>query len=545
MKALLEKEVNRLKNINIKIQQNKPEDKLLSFDRSIESRKKDLVEEIHSLCNEGKFKNTRTDLTKLYSINNQILNIVSNERIILKTNRVLDKRFLGILKQDVVDNKRANKIIEGLIDLVPSIQGEIQQYLNMGIIGLNDVRLMLEQIEGINLIEIETISLILSELEELQSNLKRQNKIINNLKGSFLKKMKFFGKKQSIKDQYKELFMLVGREFLFHNRFLRNIGYHNKLVIREDNYFKEIDWLEEIQIHLVDDISLLLEQTDKPKLIVPSGNLVVFSCSKKEALQIIKDREIRSNNTFQLHSTKATVAFVPQSLNYIPFDINKVNDKLSYAFVFALEEVTKNNFFFFKDTNKDLLKIVGKNSVQKEIENQLYRFSEFTLTINKQFGHLLEKYGNINKKEKNDLSKEYAKNLIKEMKEKNSLIYSTLVEIVSPDELSEINALQLIKLIKKAKKYYRKIINNMDGFFKTDIKLDIQGGFFAAPASEVLTWEKRFKESGFRPNTLYYKTKQEIVDVDSIKVNPGLKELPKFKLLLAKETDFNNILKSL
>lgn len=537
MGILAKKEVSSLKKLDLKIQKNNPKDRLIDFDTSIETRKKKLAEDIHRLYFAKNYKQTYHKLEEIKKINNRIQKIISNEKNLLKTNKDLDSRFLKTLKKEFIDTKQANKILESLIEVLPDFEKQIQQYLNMGLVGLHDVRLMLDEIEGINVMEIETLSLIFYELKQLSKNLNRQNKTIDLiLEKPFLRVKKLFDKR-SKKQLFTDLFKLFGNEFMLHNKFLRNIGYHNKLVVREDNDFKQVDWLEEVQVHLVDELSMLLNLLEKPKLILPFGNLACFWCSKKEALQIIKDKQIRAENILQLYSMKIKAAFVPTKVDYIGFKINKTDEKLDYAFVFPMKKVLENNFFF--TSSKDFIKVIGRGISDKKIQDQLHRFDEFIITVNKRFEHLLESYEKINSEKRKRLEHEFTKNLISQMKQNKSLIYLSMVELSAEKDLSEISIKKLIKLIEKAKKHYKKLIEQLQGFFQTDFKLDIAYGFFAAPRKEVINWEKNFKKVNYRPDVYYYKSKNEVIDVESIKINPGVTDLPEFNCLPVKDLKDN------
>ena len=144
-------------------------------------------------------------------------------------------------------------------------------------------------------------------------------------------------------------------------------------------------------------------------------------------------------------------------------------------------------------------------------------FDEITDSINTKFNEWVEEAKRINRRFKLSwtqtaeklIKKDFAQRWLKEVatkfKYKGNIAWTVLTTIFEKEELLRMNMSQFTEAVKKSKQFYKRIIDNVEGFVKNaTIQQDISEGILFASRDDVLWWEHYFNKIGYRPNVFYY-----------------------------------------
>jgi hypothetical protein len=532
---------------------------------SLESKKNDLIEELHDsfvLKDIPRIKNT---LDKLVQINIELKKVIEVEMDVLRVQKKLANGELSTVQIDLNSNKKANEIMKKIVDLVPpENRSSIVDYANDGLLGLDRIGDLLDEIKGVDGEVIESSAQIIQELEELSKRIKEQDTLVKKIEHSlsesgFAKKLrKMRHKAFQINEQlFAKLFDSTKKEIEENNKVLKDAGYYTSYIDSDKKDVFQVQWLEKKEVELSKKISLLTNQFIIPSVVFPSGNFAGFGCGKRDAMKIIKQGFVGEDEILITNRKEFVVAYQSTSLGFLEYGVNKIEQRgisKGVGFIFPLENVLKSKYFVLNESSAFVFdkpygddfesKVLAKSDdfdvVIKNIKEKQQEWIEEAKAVNKRFRV------NWNDTAQHVIEKDFAKRWFREvvpMYPKN-LAVLIMITIFKEEDIVEMNQKQLIDAVGKSKRFFHDTVGSIKRFLdNAGVRQSVSDGIFFAPSSESMFWENYFMSVGTRPHVMYYNeeslTDGVIRNWERCKANKNNASFPKTKAvkIFEKETD--------
>ncbi|MFH1398714.1 MAG: hypothetical protein ABIG95_01225 [Candidatus Woesearchaeota archaeon] len=456
-------------------------------------------------------------LEKLEKANTRLLAVLDNEKDRAKVNQRFGRGELASIKSDVSQNDRANKIIEGIIRVVPTEEfQDLKHYLGMGSLGLAEIRETLGGLENTDGERLENIGLILHELAELEKNVREQQGLVAKIKRQIwwnAKKIPFMHAKFNF-DAVNNLLRLLKQESEEQNALLREFGYRSSLLAKEKGELHQIAWLEDKQIAVSHTLSLLVNQFLVPSLLFPSGNYATYLCSESEALRIVRNGLIGEEEILPVNKRKFKLAYQSVDLYFIKYSVNSAPSKSEVGFVFPFESVITKRFCLH--LQNDMLVVGSTADISGELAKRIGDFDELVKDVDSRFANWIEEAKSVNKRFREnwnqtarkvietDFTKRWLKQAAVEFELKGNIGINVLKAVFDNAEIERMDRGKLRDAINRSKGFYEKSLKDTEAFLgASKFTLNIGEGVLFLPRSNVLMWESYFEKVG-RPNIYYY-----------------------------------------
>lgn len=468
---------------------------------------------------------TFESLSNLQEINVLLLKIINAEQNKKSVKFAVQKRKIKFTKAELSSTVLANKILKGLSLAFPSDSDPtIRTFLEEGGAGISILKKHLADIEGLDIEGLEKLGLIFNELNELKKTIHAQSRVIRRAKrkysGSVLESLLSYFDRSSETDLILQLSALTKKEFETHNTILRK-AYRELPVIDEKNKLASVIWLEKRAIALSEDLLLILNKYEIPKIKFPSRNFALYNCSVSNALYIVNEVAITRGSTFpsQRNFILGGIVF---GLECLPFALNRVSRRFvekdnEVGFMFPLENLMRHHFFVIDFSKKDFFICSASESdismLKQYIKDFDYLLSNTESSYNrwvKEMAELERKFRKkFGKKGISLIQKGFVKRWVKEalpdFRVKGHRAYDIMLSIFDEEELLRMNLQEFKSAIAKTKKLCQEALFVEEELSKKSLnRVYIGKSLFLAPESKVLFWERNFKKLQNRPNVFYY-----------------------------------------
>ncbi|MBN1386327.1 hypothetical protein JW968_05135 [Candidatus Woesearchaeota archaeon] len=546
---ILEHEKGKLQSIQTDEQRTKSMIEGSKLSQSLEKTKEQLINNARQAVNEGNTESLSMIFDLLIKLNNAVLGIVQKEKGFEAAKQANSKSNFSIEGLEIEDNKKSDKIYQGILEMVKQ-DPDLGRYIEEGRQNLEQINQLLAQEKGVLEDEIKQIAVALNELDQLEKNLKEQNRWLEKaFRKRFLGKTEF-DPKANHNEITNNVSALFAQEVVENNNILRQIyaGTPRKEISQR------IKWLEDKEMQIEGDINLLFKQFLIPKMEFPSGNYLTLTCSVPMAMDSIKNREIESRST-NTGTERFRVGSMQMDLRYFAFKLNtlqitSITQDNQTAFLFPLENVMRNSYFVHIPSLNELrVYLTPENDEQliMQIRKDITLFDKIIKDIDdvslewfreaKKLNVDFKVEWNVEAKNiiRQDFTKRYINEQFDILRDKEHSLFDAIDFMTDEEWLSSISDAQkaevligkyepqkikprdfreqLLRLSKaefiqaviKAKQFYAKLLQDAVDFLKSrNTMQSTNSGIFVAPKSKVLFWEKFFERAGNRPNVFYY-----------------------------------------
>jgi len=530
---------------------------------SIEETKARLLNALTHLHGSEDIKAIKKACIILKTINSITSKIILDKKEKIQLLNSIETEKNNLDKLDIDSDKKANQAINGLISLISEDSQKdgfepdkrVVKYIDAGLGGLKEIGTKLKHLQDLDVDHLSKISIIYNSLNSLESNIKEQDVILENILG---KKSVFNKKKLSDNEIFSEinnLTKLISTELTDDNTYLR-LCYEIVNVKDENQNMADVKWLEENQLKLDKDIKLLFRQFLIPKVAFESGNYTTFINSASNVQKVI-EAGIINDPTGQEKNSKFRIGSLKRALYYISYKLNTsdsrfVDDDNPCGFMLPVEEVMKAHYFTLKRNMSEIMvydKPHEDSDLIQQVKDDVKLFDEMLKDIDECYTNWLKEARGIQhdfRKSWSDAAHEliitdFSKRWVNErapvFRDKMHTLFDLVdfftdtlwFESVSEEEIRKaqaegydeefikpkdfieqvyrMNKGEFIAAVKRSKKFYQSIIPDAIDFLKNaKFEIPIVNAIFLASRKRVLYWEKYFEKIGYRPRIYYYKS---------------------------------------
>jgi hypothetical protein len=432
----------------------------------------------------------------------------------------LNVKDIKLEKEEIEDEKKADKILSGLMVMLPEKvkqEIDIEKYINTGLDGLRKIENLLKDVSTMDIEEAKLLAIFYSEINSLISILREQNSIIENLAGRQL------FRKINRQDEIARLKILMAKEISEYNQVVKSIG--DFRITSEISEIEEIAIFEHKEIAISKELILLLRQYNIPKMDFPSGNFCTYQCPLQEFLLIIKNQTFSLLPCFKQPTVCNGKSF---ALSYLPLNLNKIVSSQDIVFIFPEESVIKDTVFTMDsklimvydshvDTSQFEVSQKMVENLMQEIDSKMAFYISESKKLDQKFSSLWSEDAMA------IITKEFTSRWISESSEtysmKNNfnivpiLISMKMLELVQVNKQTDSKSV-LEEIEKMGKDDFKKLIEKTKVFLSdslNDLKkvsglkgLEINDSIALIPKKYVPYCEKYFDAYGTRPNVFYY-----------------------------------------